>query len=263
MARIHTFIVGYCTHPACMALRGAGLATRKFPARAYLLETRSGLYLLDTGYAAHFHAAAKGIYAPYRWITPVNYQHEQEHLLYQLGQLGIRPKDLRAILISHFHADHITGLADYPSVELRASAAALDSIHGLEGWRALRKAFIPALLPADFSARIRRFEERPPRALPERLAPFVLGWPIGESEELWVVPLPGHAEGQIGLFVQTEQDWTLLASDAAWAPEAYRELRGPSELSFLVQHSRSDYYATLAQLHALHRKGIEIQLTHE
>ncbi len=51
MARIHTFIVGYCTHPACMALRGAGLATRKFPARAYLLETRSGLYLLDTGYA--------------------------------------------------------------------------------------------------------------------------------------------------------------------------------------------------------------------
>jgi len=265
MAEIHTFVVGYCSHPACIALRGASLAARRFPARAYLIETRSGLYLLDTGYASHFLSAAKGIYAPYRWVTPVNYQHEQEHLIRQLSEKGIRPSDLQAILVSHFHADHIAGLRDFPDIELRASSAAVSSIHGLDGWRALRKAFIPTLLPADFESRIRLFDAHPLCALPSQLAPFLWGWPVDAGKELWAVPLPGHAEGQIGIFVENENIWTLLAADAAWAPEGYRELRGPSDLTFIIklQHSRRDYYETLAKLHALHEKNIPILLTHE
>ena len=63
MASITAFRVGHCTHPSCMVLKGSGLASRCFPSRAYLIETRAGLYLWDTGYAEHFRAAtSKGVY---------------------------------------------------------------------------------------------------------------------------------------------------------------------------------------------------------
>jgi glyoxylase-like metal-dependent hydrolase (beta-lactamase superfamily II) len=263
MARIHTFSVGFCTHPACIALRGAGLQPRVFPARAYLLETRHGLYLWDTGYSARFATETCGIYAPYRWVTPVTYHHEQDNLCHQLDKLGVRAADLLAILLSHFHADHFAGLADYPKRPIYASTAALASIKELSGIKALFKAFVPGLLPSDFADRIKPFEAKTPKPLPNSLAPFRSGWPVDAGEEIWAVPLPGHAEGHMGAFIETDRGWVLLASDAAWAPESYRELRGPSELSFVVQHDRKDYFRTLARLNALYMAGIQICLTHE
>lgn len=263
MAEIHTFEVGYCTHPACMALKGASWRSRAFPARAYLLMTREGPYLFDTGYAEHFREQARGIYAPYRWVTPVHYQHDTDCLITQLKCFGLSVKDLRAILISHFHADHYAGLKDYPGIPIVASQAAIDSIRHLRGLAALHKAFIPALLPTDFAERLTALECRPVRTLPVQLTPFTQAWPLDTQGELLAVGLPGHARGQIGVFVQTASGWQLLAADAAWAPEAYQALRGPSELSFVIQDNRTEYYQTLQALNTLYQNGIPIHLTHE
>lgn len=263
MAEVRSFCVGYCAHPACMALKGAGVASRKFPARAYLLESRGELFLWDTGYAPAFRKETKGLYALYRWVTPVHYDHEQEHLAHQLRHQGIRSQDICAVVVSHFHADHIAGLSDYPNVPVFASQAGLTSIRGLTGWRALQKAFVPGLLPADFGTRVRPIESLPYKTLPPELHPFSHGSQLDSAGDIWIVSLPGHAEGHVGAFVRTTTGWVLLASDAAWAPEAYQAQRGPSELSFLIQHSRPAYYATLAALHAVHQRGVKILLTHE
>lgn len=264
MANIRIFEVGYCTHPACMAQKGAGLASRKFPARAYLIETKSGCYLFDTGYSEQFHTHAKGIYKTYGWVTPVHYQHNQEHLVAQLANVGVRPSDIRGILISHFHADHIAGLSDYPHVPLYAAKDAVRSIRGLKGVSALQKAFIPGLLPSDFESRLRILELSPLKSLPAKLAPFDFGWHVDPLGEIVAVELPGHAEGHVGAFVHTEQGWTLLAADAAWAVDGYRVLNGPSELSFIIQHSRKAYLESLHKLHRLYlNSGADIYLSHQ
>ena len=263
MAKIHSFIVGYCSHPACVAQAGAGISPRRFPARAFLIESKAGLFLLDTGYSSHFHDAARGVFTIYRMVTPVTYRHEQENLVAQLRSHGVRPHDLSAIVISHFHADHIAGLRDFPLVPVYASASSLNDIRGLNGWRALRKAFIPPLLPDDFYKRINPLREDTQHQLPDALAPFSTGWRLDKSGELWAVPLPGHAKGQIGVFVEDQGHWSLLAADAAWAPDAYRGLQGPSNVTFLIQDNKRDYYNTLAKLHQLHKNHISILLTHE
>ena len=55
-----------------------------------------------------------------------------------------------------------------------------------------------------------------------------------------------------------------MSQDAAWVPESFQQLRGPSELSFLIQHKRAPYYATLNRLHQLHQSGnAQIRITHE
>lgn len=264
MAKIHAFEVGYCTHPACIALRGAGLAPRKFPTRAYAIETKGGVYLWDTGYSEAFHAEAAGVYRIYTWVTPVHYDHAQDRLLAQLHAAGVGVQDIQAVLISHFHADHIAGLREYPQVPLYASLSAIESIRGLVGLKALFNGFIPGLLPSDFGARVRSFDAAAPLQLPAELRPFRFGWPVDAFGEIWIVPLPGHAVGHVGAFVATESGWELLAGDAAWAPEGYQAMVGPSDLSFLIQHNKKDYYETLSKLHQLYLSStVRIHLSHE
>lgn len=247
-----------------MVLKGSGFATRCFPSRAYLIETKAGLYLWDTGYADHFRAAtSKGVYRLYAWVTPVSFDgHESLHG--QLRAHGIAPGDIDTVLLSHFHADHLAGLRDFPQARVMASQVGWDAVRRLSGFAAVRQAFVPELLPPDIAARLAFVEATPETALPAALAPFTHGRDISGSGEIYIVDLPGHAPGHLGAFVLQDDGWTLLASDAAWVPESYQQMRGPSELSFLIQHKRAPYYATLARLHALHRSGnAAIRITHE
>lgn len=246
-----------------MAVKGAGLSARAFPARAYLIETRMGLVVWDTGYASHFREAAQGIYRLYSIVTPVHFD-ERESLCHQLRHAGIGPQDIRMIVLSHFHADHIAGLRDFPDSRIVCSKQAWESVKNCTGLEALRKAFLPKLLPQHIEQRLAFVEHSPLVQTPTALLPFTQAWDLTGDGELLIARLPGHAEGQLGAFVLTESGWQLLAADAAWAPEAYRELRGPSELSFLIQHNRRQYYQTLHALHALHRAGqVQIHLAHE
>jgi glyoxylase-like metal-dependent hydrolase (beta-lactamase superfamily II) len=264
MAKITTFSVGHCTHPACMAVKGAGLASRCFPSRAYLIETSLGLVLWDTGYAERFQEeTSKGVYRLYPMVTPVSFNPEQA-LVRQLRQQGVNPDDIRFVILSHFHADHMAGLKDFPKAHILCDHWGWLDIKGLTGVRALLKAFIPGLVPADIETRMSFVQYWEAVDLPAELAPFERAWDVLGTGELLIVPLPGHSAGHIGAFVLTEGGWTLLASDAAWAPEAYQENRGPSELAFLIQDNRKSYYETLRKLHLLHRAGTAcIALTHE
>jgi glyoxylase-like metal-dependent hydrolase (beta-lactamase superfamily II) len=246
-----------------MAVKGSGFASRCFPSQAYLLETTQGYVLWDTGYASHFNdASSRGIYRLYPAVTPVSFDASQS-MVHQLRARGIESGEIHTVILSHFHADHMAGLLDFPRARVIASAAGWEAVRGKTGIAALRQAFLPGLMPRDIDARLSFAESTPRVALPSALAPFSEAFDILRTGEVLVVPLPGHAPGHLGAFVQTEMGWVLLAADAAWAHEAYTQLTGPSELSFLIQDSRKGYYATLRQLKALHDSGAaRIALTH-
>ncbi len=264
MAKLTAFRVGHCSHPSCMVLKGSGLASRCFPSRAYLLETSAGLWLWDTGYASRFgEAVSKGVYRLYGWVTPVYFEaHESLHG--QLKAAGVDPADIHTLVLSHFHADHIAGMRDFPNARLLCAASGWNVVRKLSGLGAVRQAFVPELMAPDIEARLAFIEAWPETALPAALHPFTTGRDVTGTGDIYIVELPGHAVGHIGAFIREDRGWTLLASDAAWVPESFQQMRGPSELSFIIQHNRSDYYATLARLHALHQSGnAAIRITHE
>jgi glyoxylase-like metal-dependent hydrolase (beta-lactamase superfamily II) len=247
-----------------MVLKGAGLQSRCFPSRAYLVETRKGLYLWDTGYAERFRSATSvGVFRLYAWVTPI-YFSQQESLLAQLQHIGVRASDIDTLVLSHFHADHVAGMRDFPQARLLGSATGWDAVRKLRGFAAVQQAFVPDLIPTDVEARMQFIEGMPEIDLPSELAPFTRGWDITGDREFIVVNLPGHVRGHIGAFVQTDAGWTLLASDAAWVADNYAQLRGPSELTFLIQHDRRAYYDTLRKLNVLHHSGnAAIRITHD
>lgn len=264
MARLSAFRVGHCSHPSCMVLKGSGLASRCFPSRAYLIDSGAGLWLWDTGYAGRFgEAVSRGIYRLYGWVTPVQFEaHESLHG--QLRAHGVDPADIQTLVLSHFHADHIAGMRDFPNARLLCAASGWNAVRRLSGFGAVRQAFVPELMAPDVEARLAFIEAWPQTPLPAALHPFTTGRDVSGTGEIYIVDLPGHAVGHIGAFIRTDDGWTLLASDSAWVPESFQQLRGPSELSFIIQHNRAAYYDTLARLHALHKSGnAAIRITHE
>lgn len=261
MADIVCFRTGHCRHPSCIALAGSGLRPRSFHSHAYLLKTARGLLLFDIGYAPRFHtASARGPYRLYPLVTPATCAMP---LRAQLEAYGVDPAEISTIVVSHFHADHVAGLLDFPAAGIVCSGQAWRAVQGLTGLAAVRRAFLPDLLPKNVRPRLRLLDPADEVLLPDALRPFVVGYDIGQGE-LLAVPLPGHAEGQLGLFVRTGDNWTLLAADAAWHGDSLRTNRGPSQLSFLVQHDRKAYYHTLALLRSLYITGrVRIRLSHD
>ena len=263
MATITTFITGYCTHQACMAVRGAGGGKIcQFPAQCVLIETQGKLWLWDTGYANHFFdAAAEGIYRLYPKVTPVYFQSD-DAVICQLNKRNIHPNDLSGMILSHFHADHIAGVKDFEHVPVWASQQGFDHVKHLRGFSAVRQGFLPKLLPENFSQRIQFIENLRQVVLPEALAPFEMGFALPESDEVFLLALEGHARGQVGAFVHTDKGWILLAADAAWSHLNYQG-KPPSRLAMLVMDNAKHYHHTLYKLNQLQQKGIAIHLSHE
>lgn len=237
----------------------------KFPSRAYLLEVGDRRWLWDTGYSSWFeHYTRSGVFRLYRQVTPV-YFDPKESLAQQLYAQGLVGDDISAIILSHFHADHVAGLRDFPGVSCICSGEGWQRVRALKGIAALRQAFVPGLIPPDFESSLRFIESFETLTLPKALAPFDRGYVLPDSQgQIILVPLPGHAAGHIGAFVLTDDGWTLLAGDAAWSPANYQEMRGPSRLANLVMSEPAAYYLTLERLNQLWQGGeVDIRLCHE
>jgi glyoxylase-like metal-dependent hydrolase (beta-lactamase superfamily II) len=239
---------GYCTASEHHLMRGGGHKSIKTHALAVLIEHPSaGHILFDTGYAPRVLEAFKSFpFQIYGALTPVTTRSDWS-VLAQIAKLGLRAKDISSIIVSHFHADHVGGLRDFKDSSLIASREAFEDVRGKKGFAALRRAFVPKLMP-DSSGRfvlIDRFDSA-------ALEPFGATHDLFNDGSLRLLRLPGHARGQLGLFAQTTIGPVLFAADGAWLSAAVRENRPPPALALrLVGNPRT----TLETIRKLHEFG--------
>jgi glyoxylase-like metal-dependent hydrolase (beta-lactamase superfamily II) len=97
--------------------------------------------------------------------------------------------------------------------------------------------------------------------LPAAYAPFEQGYDILGDGSLLGVSLPGHAPGQLGLFLHDQFSRSvLLAADACWHSRTYRELIYPHRLTIRLQADSAAYRETLRRLHQLHRRKPDLTI---
>lgn len=251
---------GYCTCPEHLA-RGRGPWTNtRFPALFALVQhPRFGNLLFDTGYSTEFFRATRPWpYRVYRHMTPVTLR-EEESAVNQLAARGLRPGDIDHVLISHFHADHVSALKDFPKARYRYFPEAYEHVRGRRGLRALGAAYLPDVMPGDFDARAQPLLQT--RPLPPAYAPFREGVDVWGDESLWAVRLPGHAVGQLGLLARTADGLEyFLVADACWHSSAFRDNHPPHPLANLLFANPAAYRYTLGQLHQFHQSAPQVRL---
>lgn len=244
---------GYCVHPEHVVLRTGRLRPMRFPATFALLQhPERGPILFDTGYAeAFFSATRRSPERLYRWVTPVTAD-EGSFATQQLRARGIEPEHVETIVISHFHGDHVAGLRDFPRARFVHLAPAWHSVRQLGRLAALRRGHLPDLIPSDFVERSVGLSDDGLRVLSREYAPFQRGWDLFGDGTLVAVPLPGHARGQLGLFVRTNRGETVfLCADAAWTSRSIRDSLMPHQVARLLFDDWRAYRATLEDLRRL------------
>lgn len=242
--------VGACRHPECITIRGGRWAVVDFPALvALVMHPTRGPILFDTGYADRF----EEVTAPfperfYRWATPYRLPRE-ETLAHQLQQRGVQLEDIRLVVVSHLHADHMSGLRDLPHARFLVLRAEVEETLPRRGVAAVRRGFLPALLPADSGSRWEYADRRPTIDLAPAWRPFERAFDLLGDRSLLGIPLPGHTPGQLGVLVRDLDDRPVfLVADACWSTRAWREQRPPSPIARLTMHDWRAYLATLAGL---------------
>jgi glyoxylase-like metal-dependent hydrolase (beta-lactamase superfamily II) len=253
---------GYCQFPEHVTRGRGGWQAARFPALFALLEhPRVGPVLFDTGYGTAFFTATQHwperLYAK---MLPVTLREEQL-AVHQLVRRGLRPQDITQVIVSHFHADHVSALSDFPAAQYRYWPEAWAAVRGRRGLNALQAAYLPGVMPPDFEARAAPLNLEQRRALPPEFAPFGEGVDLFGDESVLAVPLPGHAMGQMGLVVQTgAAEPFFLVADACWHSSAYREDRLPHPVTNVLFADPAQYRATLHQLHRLHTRAPALHL---
>lgn len=262
LAQVQLLTAGHCVHPEHIVLQNWKMGKMRFPAMFAVLEhPREGIVLFDTGYAPYFMEQTRKMPGRiYQWVTPVQIPEDQTAAAH-LQALGIRADDVTTIVISHFHADHIAGLKDFPRARFVFAANAWAAVRDRRGMRALLAGFLPGLLPSDFEDRSVPIDLDQLHDLPSDMAPFAQGHDLFGDGEVWAIPLPGHAAGQLGLWIRDGAVHTPLASsardlflvaDACWTTQSYQQQQYPHAITSLLFSSRKTYIQTIKDLGHLH-----------
>lgn len=261
--KLDLFQAGYCTHKADVVLRDEAKVDMKFPALFALLKHPShGYILFDTGYSERFQNETKKFpFNIYAAITPVHFG-AGESAGAQLAERGILPSDISYIFISHFHADHISGLRDFPDSQFICSKKGYEAVKNKKGFAALKSAFIPNLLPPDFESRVTFIEDKGLYTNPDAdgelkqfQESFDTIYDIWGDGSFLSVDLSGHAEGQFGLFFKTSNRYCFLIADAVWRSRSYREKVYPKSIAKFIMSSPSEYFKNFDLLHEFYKKS--------
>ena len=254
--KIYLNHAGYCEASERESIKGGRNLKIKFHALWGLIEhPEHGYILYDTGYTQRFHEETA--FFPnkiYGKITKVVIP-EREEVAKQLIDNGISPDDIKHIIITHFHADHVAGMKDFKNAVFYTSKKAFEYTMKLPNSIAFSKGVLKNLLPVDLSERIIFIDEK---ITPSNESILGKEYDLFGDNSLLIYELPGHAAGQIGLMLETNKQRYFLIADACWLKKSYKEYVLPNPIVRLFFHSWKEFKNTLYKVHQYHMAHPEV-----
>ena len=211
-----------------------------------------GPVLIDTGYGPEVTSGRRSVaMRVYNAIIRPRLAEQPEAVL---ARLGFTADDVATVIITHFHADHVSGLKRFGKASF--VAAGWGRLKTQSAFQHLRHGVFTELLPDDFESRLTTVEDLSPLALPFGEARDIFG-----DGSVLALDLPGHALGHIGLVWPAEK--LIYAADAQWLTRAAMEDRPPRGPARLVYEDEGAMRASLARLRQARDLGFEIVFCHD
>ncbi|SLN37599.1 MBL fold metallo-hydrolase [Roseisalinus antarcticus] len=238
-----------------LVLRGAPWAVVGLPVRyGIVLHPDAGPVLIDTGYHPGMMTVPAGLaLRAYRRLMPPDFDAAGQPAT-ALGALGVQPADVRHIVLTHLHADHVAGLVDFPQARVHV-APEIARLLGRGRRLPAGKGVFAELVPRDLAARAEAFPD-PTAQSPLGPAADILG-----DGTLLAVALPGHALGHCGIWVAPSE--LLYATDTAWTMPGLMEDRETRLAVAAVADDRRAAARSAARVRRFAEDGGRVVLCHD
>jgi glyoxylase-like metal-dependent hydrolase (beta-lactamase superfamily II) len=181
--------------------------TEWLPIYAWAIEHDEGIIVVDTGETAHVHERG---YHP-RWHPfyrrAVHFSvHPEEELGPQLKALGIGPRDVRQVVLTHLHTDHAGGLVHVTGSRVWVAKEELERASGIGG---RVQGYLPHRWPKWWHPESLCFERL-------RHGPFEEAVRLTERGDVIVLPTPGHTPHHVSVLVSGDPSY-LIAGDTSYS----------------------------------------------
>lgn len=250
--RVQYFSCGHCENHLEYIFREIPAEKRRFDAGVFLIKHRTQGYILyDTGYSSRL-MEKKLKYRTYQRMNPTFIEPKLE-IANQLREMGISPEEIRWLILSHLHPDHIGGAADFPKAEYILTPDLAREL-GRFGWKDM---VFAEFLPEDFRDRIR--VARPMRM--QKNFSYQESCDLFGDGSLLLTSIDGHATGQGCLYIAERN--LLLAADVCWGIDLIPYTKKIRPLAYLVQKDGKAYVQNIDLLKKIMADGIEVVVSHD
>ncbi len=208
------------------------------PVNVFLVEHPAGLCLVDAGQTAE--AAGPGYFD--RWYPFFRLSRFElttaDEAATQLQAAGHAVADVRWVVCTHLHTDHVGGLAPFAQASVVVPRMEWDRAQGLGG---RLRGYLPQRWPAHLAPKVVDFTGPP-------IGPFPASHDIAGDGALQLVPLPGHTPGHAALLVRFgagQRGWLCVgdavhrASEMAERHPAVAEWCAREGVAVLASHDDS------------------------
>lgn len=268
--RIHHLNCGTMC-PACARLingyktngeKGGWLEAARMVCHVLLIETpKDGLILVDTGVGALDVQDPSRLGKAFVSLTRPRLDHH-ETAIAQIKKLGYQADDVRHIIVTHLDLDHAGGLPDFPHAAVHVFQAEFDAAMNPD-WRSKAR-----YLPSQWAHSPRWVKHSTGG---EDWFGFSGLKPIpGLTDDILLIPLPGHTRGHCGIAVRHNNGWLLHAGDAYFHHGQLETVphmpMGLAVFEKLVQTEKNKRQQNLARLRDLslqHHSEVRVFCAHD
>lgn len=221
---------------AALAFEGGRYGDKRvFVAGGILVRHPKGTLLFDAGFGSSVEAHRKT--SP--WLLRATTKYDRQTTVADaLKTAGISPSSLTAVVLTHAHWDHVSGLESLPGAPVWVTREELAFVRGDDASTALaRQLGTGSYVAYDFPG--------------GPYLGFAHSRDVFGDGSVVLVPAPGHTPGSIVAFIATPDGKRYaLIGDAAWQREGV-EL--PAEKPWVARQVDADREATRAMLIRLHQ----------
>src|SRR5580658_346883 len=166
--------------------------TEWLPIYAWAIEHAEGVIVVDTGETSRVHQKGyfPGWHPFYRRAARFSV-HSDEEIGPHLRELGIAPRDVRHVVLTHLHTDHAGGLAHLTNARSWVSEQEFDRASGLGG---RIQGYLPHRWPRWWQPSFIRFDHG-------AFGPFENSMSLTKQGDVLILPTPGHTPHHVSVVV--------------------------------------------------------------
>lgn len=183
----------------------ANYYTEYMPIWVWVIEHPEGTIVIDTGentdsMEVDNYLSKESWYARFQFKNACNVKiQRQQEINQQLSNINIKIDDVKLVVLTHMHLDHIDGLRNFPKQEIMVGD--FEFTHPDNVFK--------SILPAWFKPNRLTYK-------PGKIEVFDMAFPITRGEDLLYIPTPGHTPGHSSLVFKTDDFDIIFAGDSSY-----------------------------------------------